>query len=389
MACLARTVLTIAIRRRCLSERRLRHLSTGLWPPGQSPETRPGRFVWSTSGAAPWSFGNARAAALFAQVSEHRKGPIGALLKPGRPAGRISRRLRPTGCFPMNRIALTLHLTKRCARLLAPGALLLAATLCSASKARADGWLFRPSTYSHDPVSGRRVNQYRTTCKAAIAIFAWVSGARAEASTRPTSSRPGARASGFGRMANGCFPSARAPRLMARGAIPRARGPCRSTPGTTPMGFGTHIGTHTRTRFPMVRGATGPARSAGGTPGRADMGRVGTVLADMGRVDMGQVDPDQAGTARVDMALVDTVTEDTALVGPARVDLEVMVPADPGQVAPAGLVRAGVVGRMARAAPVTGLDRFGPSRLVIGIQALSQNGSHARGERGPLRRKRL
>jgi len=161
MACLARTVLTIAIRRRCLSERRLRHLSTGLWPPGQSPETRPGRFVWSTSGAAPWSFGNARAAALFAQVSEHRKGPIGALLKPGRPAGRISRRLRPTGCFPMNRIALTLHLTKRCARLLAPGALLLAATLCSASKARADGWLFRPSTYSHDPVSGRRVNQYR------------------------------------------------------------------------------------------------------------------------------------------------------------------------------------------------------------------------------------
>jgi len=35
------------------------------------------------------------------------------------------------------------------------------ALLCTAGAARADSWLFRPSTYSHDPLTGRRVNQYR------------------------------------------------------------------------------------------------------------------------------------------------------------------------------------------------------------------------------------
>jgi hypothetical protein len=32
----------------------------------------------------------------------------------------------------------------------------------TAAVARADGWLFKPSTYSHDPVTGARVDQYAT-----------------------------------------------------------------------------------------------------------------------------------------------------------------------------------------------------------------------------------
>ncbi len=61
----------------------------------------------------------------------------------------------------MSRLPLTRQLTKHGTGPLPLGALLVAAALCATQAARADSWVFRPSTYSHDPVSGGRVNQYR------------------------------------------------------------------------------------------------------------------------------------------------------------------------------------------------------------------------------------
>lgn len=61
----------------------------------------------------------------------------------------------------MSWLRLILHLTKRGARLALAGALVLGAALYTSHMARADSWVFRPSTYSHDPASGQRVNQYR------------------------------------------------------------------------------------------------------------------------------------------------------------------------------------------------------------------------------------